>query len=317
MSRFRFSYRLILLPSFVGLVCYGCSASSTVVIESDSSDLSNRKNIEPQLDGSKPSPLATPQPIFGDIDEDREVAFTSSVSSDAYQVGVELASSADALTESALSPDDWDLIVSRWQRAIDSLEQVDTDDLHYALAQEKIAAYTVSVAAAEKRLAELRTPVYVPLPNVSRASTEPATSSSIESPLATTASSSTAELPTQIPIVRRLHGTPVVLVTFNASRTYEMILDTGASRTLITRRMADELGVIPTERMLAATASQSEVSFDIGQVSSIEMGDVVLRDAPVTIGDAVSLGLLGNDFLRGYDITIRAQENVVELVRSR
>ena len=81
--------------------------------------------------------------------------------------------------------------------------------------------------------------------------------------------------------------------------------------------MANELGIVPTERMLAATASQAEVSFDIGQAASISMGDVVLRNVPVTIGDAVSLGLLGNDFLRGYDVTIRAQENVVELVRSQ
>ena len=90
-----------------------------------------------------------------------------------------------------------------------------------------------------------------------------------------------------------------------------MILDTGASRTLITRQMADELGVVVTEKMVAATASENEVTFDIGQVRSMSIKDITLRDARVSIGDAVSIGLLGNDFLHGYDVTIRA--DVVEL----
>ena len=105
-------------------------------------------------------------------------------------------------------------------------------------------------------------------------------------------------------------------VTFNGTKTYDMILDTGASRTLITRDMASELEVVSTERMVAATASESEVVFELGRVKSISMGGISVSNAHVTIGDSVSVGLLGNDFLNGYDITIRGRENVIELVRS-
>ncbi|MEL6902932.1 MAG: hypothetical protein AAFP07_18495, partial [Cyanobacteria bacterium J06606_4] len=61
-------------------------------------------------------------------------------------------------------------------------------------------------------------------------------------------------------------------------------------------------------------ASQAEVSFDVGQVGSIAVGEVTLTNARVSIGEAVEVGLLGNDFLRGYDVIIRAREGVVELI---
>ena len=310
MSCSRFSYRLILLPSFAGLICYSCSASSNTVIDSQSIDLSDRSAIESQLE--EPMPLASvaqdtvaQDTVAQDVFESTEDRPLNSVSSDAYQEGIDLASGAYALTQSALSPDDWELIVSRWQRAAAALKKVDSKDENYASAQQKIAEYELNAESAKEQLTQLRSPVYVPLPEGHRAAS-----------LQVSAAGSSSQS-VQVTIVRRLHGTPGVSVTFNGTRPYEMILDTGASRTLITRQMANELGIVPTERMLAATASQAEVSFDIGQAASISMGDVVLRNVPVTIGDAVSLGLLGNDFLRGYDVTIRAQENVVELVRSQ
>ena len=69
--------------------------------------------------------------------------------------------------------------------------------------------------------------------------------------------------------------------------------------------------------MIAATASQAEVSFDLGRVRSIAVGNVTLPNAQVSIGDAVSVGLLGNDFLRDYDVIIRSGEGVVELVKAQ
>ncbi len=80
--------------------------------------------------------------------------------------------------------------------------------------------------------------------------------------------------------------------------------------------MARDLGVVTTERMIATTASQAEVSFDVGQVDTISMGGIVLENARVSIGDAVHIGLLGNDFLRDYDVTIRSQAGFVELNRT-
>jgi predicted aspartyl protease len=44
-----------------------------------------------------------------------------------------------------------------------------------------------------------------------------------------------------VKIKRRSGGTPVIDVTFNGTQTFEMLLDTGASGTLITRSMARAL----------------------------------------------------------------------------
>ncbi|MHC5830812.1 MAG: retroviral-like aspartic protease family protein, partial [Nostoc sp.] len=41
------------------------------------------------------------------------------------------------------------------------------------------------------------------------------------------------------PIKRRIGGTPIVEVTFNGQQKFEMIVDTGASGTVITQEMAD------------------------------------------------------------------------------
>ena len=112
-----------------------------------------------------------------------------------------------------------------------------------------------------------------------------------------------------------MHGTPVVRVMFNGVQSYEMILDTGASRTLITRAMADRLNIVSTGRMTAATASANDVTFDLGQMRSMSLGTVTLSDAQVSIGESIDIGLLGNDFLKGYDVTIR--KSTVELVAAK
>ena len=266
--------------------------------------------------------------------EDDRLQAANDASVAAYQEGIRLASSASRLSESAFSPDDWGLIASRWQRAALALEQVSESDENYTAAQEKIVDYRAQAEAADARIERMQTPIHVPLPpSARRTSSAPigrnntlplpgashrpvnaAASRAEEAALNGSAANNEAARRVTVPIVRRLHGTPVVRVTFNGAKTYEMILDTGASRTLITRQMANALDVVATEQMTAATASSSEVTFDVGRLQSISLGEITLRNTRVSIGDSVSIGLLGNDFLRGYDVIIRARTNVVELV---
>ncbi|MEL6471792.1 MAG: retropepsin-like aspartic protease [Cyanobacteria bacterium J06623_4] len=267
------------------------------------------------------SALATAEadPAAKQTNEAAERTDQAAASAAAYREGINLASSAYVLSQSAFSPDDWGLIASRWQRAAEALAKVSKKDKNYGVAQQKMGEYSRHAEAARTQAASMQAPVSVPEP----AGRQPS-SNSLE--LAPAPHQQSHQLPSQspsqpiahrgvrVPIVRRLQGTPVVRVTFNGVKTYDMILDTGASRTLITREMADELGVVTTERMIAATASQAEVSFDVGQVESIAMGEVTLMNARVSIGEAVEVGLLGNDFLRGYDVIIRAREGIVELI---
>lgn len=113
------------------------------------------------------------------------------------------------------------------------------------------------------------------------------------------------------PIKRRIGGTPIINVTFNGKQQFEMIVDTGASGTVITQRMAQLLGVITVGKAKANTASAMEVEFPIGYVDSMEAGGVKVKKVAVAIAGAeLQNGLLGHDFFGNYDITIKS--NVVE-----
>ncbi|MGL6284510.1 MAG: retropepsin-like aspartic protease family protein [Microcoleaceae cyanobacterium] len=114
-----------------------------------------------------------------------------------------------------------------------------------------------------------------------------------------------------IPIKRREANIPVVDVTFNGKETFEMLLDTGASGTVITPEIAKALQVKPTGVVKADTPSQQDVEFTIGKLASIQAGGLVTQNVNVAISPALNIGLLGQDFFGDYDITIK--EEVIEL----
>lgn len=109
----------------------------------------------------------------------------------------------------------------------------------------------------------------------------------------------------RVPIKYRAGGTPVIDVKFNGVQTFEMLVDTGATGTVITPVMADALGVETTGTEIVSTASQREVEMPFGLVDSIDVAGIAINDVTVGISDALDLGLLGQDLLGQYDITIR------------
>lgn len=116
------------------------------------------------------------------------------------------------------------------------------------------------------------------------------------------------------PIKRRESGIPVIDVTFNNFKRFEMVVDTGASSTMITRSMASTLGVVPVKTIKANTASALGVEFPVGYVQSIAVDGAVAAQVPVMIaGPDQDMGLLGHDFFGNYDVTIK--QNVVEFRR--
>lgn len=114
----------------------------------------------------------------------------------------------------------------------------------------------------------------------------------------------------QAKIKRRAGGTPVIDVVFNGNKTFEMILDTGASGTLISQRMATALGVRPVRTVRAGIADGSVVEFPIGLVRSIRVGGAVIQNVEVAIAKQMPIGLLGHDFFGNYDVKIK--KDVVE-----
>jgi len=112
----------------------------------------------------------------------------------------------------------------------------------------------------------------------------------------------------KIKIKRRIKGIPILDVVFNGNRTYEMMLDTGASRTLITSEMAQSLNVVPYNYANFTIADGSTVRFSIGEVKSVEVGSLKKQLMPVAIAIKSDIGLLGNDFFEQFDIKIGRNE---------
>lgn len=231
-----------------------------------------------------------------------------------YQRGLEQATNAANLSQRARSRDDWRLAEALWQQAIASMAAVPQGAETHAQAQTKVGEYRRNLAIAQERAnrpvqpAPTRTtpvaPAAAPAPAVA-AATAPAPPGNAPTtlPRPQTGSSFT------VPIVRRAGGTPVINVTFNGNRQYQMILDTGASGTVITQPMAAALGVVPVGQARVNTASAQNVTFPLGYLSSMEVGGAIARNPLVAVaGPNLNIGLLGQDFFQNYDVTIRQEE---------
>ncbi|MBW4565233.1 MAG: retroviral-like aspartic protease family protein [Mojavia pulchra JT2-VF2] len=112
----------------------------------------------------------------------------------------------------------------------------------------------------------------------------------------------------RVPIKRRIGKTPVIAVTFNNQQTFEMILDTGASSTLIPLKIADALQLRATGTVQAEIADGTQVRFKTSRVQSIVVGGAVVNNLEVAVAPKAGIGLLGHDFFGDYDINILAKE---------
>ena len=99
-------------------------------------------------------------------------------------------------------------------------------------------------------------------------------------------------------------------VTFNGNQTFEMIVDTGASGTLITQRMASSLQVNPVGSVDITIADGSTVRLPAGMLTSISVDGATINNVPIVIAPSMPIGLLGHDFFDGFDIKIK--QDVVE-----
>lgn len=115
----------------------------------------------------------------------------------------------------------------------------------------------------------------------------------------------------RLKIERRYGGIPVVRVTFNGSRGYEMLFDTGASGITITPEMARELDARAVGTVFVNTASDTNVRRILVRLQSVSVGGLEIQDPEASISPALPLGLLGQSFFGAYDITIK--EDVIEL----
>ncbi|BAZ42905.1 hypothetical protein NIES4101_88750 [Calothrix sp. NIES-4101] len=108
----------------------------------------------------------------------------------------------------------------------------------------------------------------------------------------------------RVPIKRRSAKTPVIDVTFNGNQVFEMILDTGASGTLITQEMAKALNLKPSGILNASIADGSQIELKTGVVKTIAVNGLIANNIEVAIAPKADIGLLGHDFFENYDVKI-------------
>ena len=117
----------------------------------------------------------------------------------------------------------------------------------------------------------------------------------------------------QTKIKRREANIPVIEVTFNGKQKFDMMVDSGASSTVITPAMATALGVVPQGSVQSRTPN-GEATFPLGRLTSIEAGGLAIKNVVVAISPSLDIGLLGHDFFGDKDVTIK--QDVIEF-RSR
>ncbi|MEH2239028.1 retropepsin-like aspartic protease family protein [Nostoc sp.] len=308
---------LIFVSSALAVLCVACSEDKRNTVTGGNEQptpIGDLASVQPAVQPR--TPAATPEAQPPDPFESEPSLF---------EMGRDKAVGAWSISQSAQSPDDWNLVASQYQDAIALMQRVRRKSPEFAIAQTKITEYRRQIKYAQQqaiprpvRVAEpKRIVVVVP----QRATTPKFTLPSLP-PVETKPLLPEPGLPSSVvlipdqevftaPIKRRIGGTPIVEVTFNGQRQFEMIVDTGASGTVITQEMANALGIVAVGRAKANTASSRAVEFPVGYVNSMAVGGVIVNKVAVAIAGAeLETGLLGHDFFGNYDVTIK--RNVVE-----
>jgi predicted aspartyl protease len=236
-----------------------------------------------------PSAIASPTPTVFATPAMQPSVMAATSTTDKYQEALNTAAAARSISESAISREDWSLVAEHWQESVKMLQSIPQSSINYRFALKILPQYRQNLNYARQKSNNFRARK-PPSEPVGLIPTDNANSFSI-------------------PIIKKLDNIPVVAVTFNGQHRFEMLLDTGASRTLITRAMATQMNLQSQGKTQAKTASGIS-EFDIVNLDSVQFGQGVTNNITVSVGkDDLNYGLLGHDVYKGYDITLK--ENVI------
>ncbi|MEW6620015.1 MAG: aspartyl protease family protein [bacterium] len=112
-------------------------------------------------------------------------------------------------------------------------------------------------------------------------------------------------------------GIPIVKGSINGSKELSFIVDTGAQMTVLSSEMANKLKIKPLVSGSKGAGAGGEFSVDLGVIDSLRLGDVIVRNVPVTIIDSKELtfklfglltifkidGVIGLPLLKQFDVT--------------
>ena len=280
------------------MVCGACQNQSTPSQTSVRSSLETSESLAPSEKASAPKLSQAPLKVVLPAAKSQAIAATAKVtkpvpraiqimSSPSYQQALDKAESAASISASAQSPEDWKLVAAQWKDAIALMKQVSPNDTNRTSAMQEIARMEVGLDRSQQNIdrfkgnnSDIATgPVTEPRRGIYRAAIKYYSS-----------------------------GIPVVDVTFNGRERFEMMVDTGASATMITESMAQRLRVKTVGSVEAMTPS-GKTQFKVGYIDSMVVGGGSLQSFPVAIGP---VALLGHDFFGDCNISIKRNQNIVE-----
>jgi hypothetical protein len=104
-----------------------------------------------------PSPLSFPSPLTP-----ASPSASSGPGRDPFVEAGDIAQGAIALTQSAVSSEDWQMVVGQWERAIALLEAIPDSEPRKTLAQEKLVGYRENLAYAQEQAQKKEQPPQPP-----------------------------------------------------------------------------------------------------------------------------------------------------------
>jgi predicted aspartyl protease len=119
----------------------------------------------------------------------------------------------------------------------------------------------------------------------------------------------TSDPPGTIRVPVQMTGASVIVpVTLNRRLKTFLALDTGATTTMISHRIANNLGLRTDGPRVVATTVNGHVSIPLARLGSIKVGEAEVHNLAVTVHDLSPAtrvdGLLGLDFLKRFHVSI-------------
>lgn len=116
-----------------------------------------------------------------------------------------------------------------------------------------------------------------------------------------------------IPLTK-MGGSLIVEAQLNQERSVQLIVDTGASMTVLSTQVAIDLGILGTteNELMTVNTAGGQVQVNVNYLSSVTVGSAQAFDVGVAIHDLPDIpsqieGLLGMSFLKHFLVTLDAE----------
>ena len=112
----------------------------------------------------------------------------------------------------------------------------------------------------------------------------------------------------------------VVPVILNGHGTYRFLLDTGATHSILSSRVADQLN-IPAGRSESLITAAGSVPVTIRTMETVQIGNVRIIQMQIAVADFELLrvlhvdGIIGADYLRQFKVSIDYTQRVLSIRR--